>query len=193
MSFYYVKALHIIFIVTWFAGLFYIVRLFIYQTEAHEKPEPERSILIKQFKIMQKRLWYGITWPSAVLSLIFGPWLLFMNISFYLTQPWMLLKLFFVGLLLVYQFKCHIIFNEQKRDVYKWSSFKLRLWNEAATVILVAVVFLVVLKSSHSFLWGMLGLIAFSAALVFAIQVYKKQRLKKEKAAEEATNTDQKT
>ena len=61
--FFYVKALHIIFVVTWFSGLFYIVRLFVYSAEANEKSEPERSILLKQFGIMQKRLWYGITWP----------------------------------------------------------------------------------------------------------------------------------
>ena len=71
----YVKALHIIFIVTWFSGLFYIVRLFIYNREAAEKEEPEKSILQKQFSIMIKRLWFGITWPSAVLTLIFGAWL----------------------------------------------------------------------------------------------------------------------
>ncbi|HVF96269.1 MAG TPA: CopD family protein, partial [Flavisolibacter sp.] len=69
----YLKALHIIFIVTWFAGMFYIVRLFIYNTEAAEKPEPEKSILQKQFSIMSKRLWFGITWPSAVMTLVFGP------------------------------------------------------------------------------------------------------------------------
>ena len=71
----YLKALHIIFMVTWFAGMFYIVRLFIYNTEANGKTEPERTILQKQFGIMIKRLWLGITWPSAILTLIFGPWL----------------------------------------------------------------------------------------------------------------------
>ena len=67
----YVKALHIIFIVTWFSGLFYIVRLFIYNTEALTEPEPAAGILQKQFSLMIKRLWLGITWPSAVLTLIF--------------------------------------------------------------------------------------------------------------------------
>ncbi|MFT7381507.1 MAG: putative membrane protein, partial [Roseivirga sp.] len=72
----YIKALHIIFIVTWFAGLFYIVRLFIYQVEAAEKPEPDRTILGDQLKIMANKLWYIITWPSAVLTLIFGTWMI---------------------------------------------------------------------------------------------------------------------
>ena len=68
----YLKSLHIIFVITWFAGMFYIVRLFIYNTEANEKAEPERSILQRQFNIMIKRLWLGITWPSAIVVLLRG-------------------------------------------------------------------------------------------------------------------------
>src|SRR3954447_7008854 len=68
----YLKALHIIFVVTWFAGIFYMPRLFIYNTEAGDKPEAECKVLRDQFKIMMKRLWYGITIPSAILTLIFG-------------------------------------------------------------------------------------------------------------------------
>src|SRR5512133_2723058 len=72
MQYGYLKAAHIIFVVTWFAGMFYMPRLFIYSTEANEKSEPEKSILQNQFNIMMKRLWYGITWPSAILTLILG-------------------------------------------------------------------------------------------------------------------------
>ena len=71
MEYLYLKSLHIVFVVTWFAGLFYIVRLFIYHTEANDKPEPDRSILFKQFVHMERLLWYVITWPSAILTLIF--------------------------------------------------------------------------------------------------------------------------
>lgn len=73
----YLKSLHLIFVITWFAGLFYIVRLFVYQIEADAKPSPEREILQKQYKIMTYRLWYIITWPSAVLASIFAFWMLF--------------------------------------------------------------------------------------------------------------------
>ena len=73
----YLKALHIIFVVTWFAGLFYMPRLFIYATEAGDRPEAEKNILRKQFAIMMKRLWYGITWPSAVITMVLGIWVLF--------------------------------------------------------------------------------------------------------------------
>src|SRR5450755_1112017 len=93
----YIKALHIIFIVTWFSGMFYIVRLFIYNTEANEKPEPEKTILQQQFGIMIRRLWMGITWPSAILTLIFGPWMWYqyMGNQFRL-ENWLSIKLCFV-------------------------------------------------------------------------------------------------
>jgi len=89
----YIKSLHIIFLVTWFAGMFYMVRLFIYNTEAADKPEATRSILQAQFRIMMKRLWWGITWPSAILTLIFGPWMWWLIGSL---PNWLFVKLFFV-------------------------------------------------------------------------------------------------
>src|SRR5690349_36300 len=97
----YIKALHIIFITTWFAGLFYVVRLFIYNTEAEQRSEPEKTILHNQFSIMIKRLWLGITWPSAVLTLIFGLWMFYL----YGTLPtWLIIKLVFVVGLYLYHF-----------------------------------------------------------------------------------------
>ena len=175
----YILALHIIFIVTWFAGLFYIVRLFIYHTEAEQKPEPEKSILQNQYKIMEKRLWYGITWPSMILTLIFGPWEMSFNFEYYLTSAWFILKLCFVGALILYHFQCHAYFKQLQQDIVKSTSFKLRIWNEVATVILFAVVFLVVLKSNTGLVWGMLGLIIFAATLMLAIRIYRKSRQKK--------------
>ena len=171
------KALHIIFIVTWFAGLFYIVRLFIYQCEAQTRPPQERDILTKQFKLMSRRLWKGITWPSAILTAITGPWLL-MQIPGYLDQPWMHLKLSLVVLLYAYHFFCHKIFNEQQRDEYKLDSTQLRIWNEVATLFLFAIVFLVVCKSLTNWTVYGLGLGALAAALLIAIIVYKRKRNK---------------
>lgn len=175
----YFKALHIIFIVTWFAGLFYIVRLFIYHTEAEQKPEPEKSILQNQYKIMEKRLWYGITWPSMFLTLVFGGSLLWVNPSF-LSQAYFILKLCFVGALIIYHFQCHVYFKQLQSDVIKSTSLKLRIWNELATVFLVAIVFLIVLKSNTGFIWGMLGIVVFAVTLMIAIKLYKKSREKKE-------------
>ncbi|HSI91651.1 MAG TPA: CopD family protein [Adhaeribacter sp.] len=172
----YVKALHIIFVVTWFAGLFYIVRLFIYFAEAAEKPEPEKSILQNQFRLMQKRLWYGITWPSAVLTLIFGTTMLYLYTGFGNIPAWLWLKIAFVTGLFLYHYSCHRIFRQQQTGQVKQSPTKLRIWNEVATIFLFAIVFLVVLKNSLSFIWGIIGLVLFGAILMLAIRIYKKMR-----------------
>jgi putative membrane protein len=176
----YIKALHIIFIVTWFAGLFYIVRLFIYHTEAETKPPVEKDILQTQYKIMQKRLWYGITWPSMILTLIFGPWVMSYNFNYYMTSAFFILKLCFVGGLILYHLQCHAIFKQLQRNEIKYTSFKLRLWNEVATLFLVAIVFLIVLKSNTGLIWGMLGLVIFAVTLMLAVKIYKKSRQQKE-------------
>lgn len=171
--YFYIKALHIIFVVTWFSGLFYIVRLFIYSAEANEKTEPERSILLKQFGIMQKRLWYGITWPSAILTLIFGIW---MGILYGSLPTWLLVKLFFVLGLFIYHFSLHKIFKQQRKEIFCWSSQQLRIWNELATLFLISIVMLVVVKQLLSVVWGIVVLIIFSVLLLTAIKLYKKYR-----------------
>ncbi len=170
-----VKALHIIFIVTWFAGLFYIVRLFVYFTEAQEMEEPRRSILQDQYRIMMKRLWFGITWPSALLTLIFGPWMAILLGSI---PVWLWIKIGFVVGLYGYFFFLHGIFKDLQAGIIKRSSTQLRVWNEVATIFLVAIVFLVVLKSFLSMVWAMVGLIIFTVALMIAIKVYKRIREK---------------
>ena len=173
----YLKALHIIFIVTWFAGLFYMPRLFIYNVEALEKPEAIKQALQQQFIIMMKRLWYGITWPSAVLTLLLGTTVLFMGgwntVLFAQEGRWLLIKLVFVIFLYVYHFSLQVILSQQIKGNFKYTSQQLRLWNEVATVFLIAIVMLVVVKQSISFVWGLVGLILFIALLMGAIKIYK--------------------
>ena len=176
MEFLYIKALHIIFVVCWFAALFYIVRLFIYAHEAQSKEEPARKILTDQLLLMQRKLWFIIGWPAMIGSYIFGFWMLFLNLNFYLAQPWMWLKLIAVALLTIYHLECQRLLNQQKNGVFKMGSFKLRLFNELATVLLVAIVFLVVVKSSSGLLWGTLGLFGFAGVLLIGVNVYKKMR-----------------
>ncbi len=173
--YFYVKALHIIFVVTWFSGLFYIVRLFVYSAEANQKSEPERSILLNQFSVMQKRLWYGITWPSAILTLIFGTWI---GLLYGSLPKWLMVKLIFVLLLFIYHLSLHTIFRQQQKENFKWSSQKLRMWNELATLFLIAIVMLAVVKELISFVWGIGVLIAFAIILLLAIKIYKKYRNK---------------
>lgn len=174
--FLYIKALHIIFIVTWFAGMFYMPRLFIYNTEAADQPEAVKNALREQFAIMMKRLWFGITWPSAVLTLVLGltTWHLLG-----VTPQWLVIKLCFVAGLYVYFFSLHRIFKQQLQGVFKYTSQQLRIWNEVATIFLVAIVMLVVVKQSLSFLWGIIGLLLFVVVLMSAIRIYKVLRSKK--------------
>ncbi|MEM6522982.1 MAG: CopD family protein [Bacteroidota bacterium] len=179
MAFFYIKALHIIFIVTWFAGLFYIVRIFIYQTEASQKIEPDRSILVNEYKRNAARLWLGITWPSAVFTFFLGFSLVWQQPS-YLSQGYMHVKLTMVLMLYIYHGICHRIYLEQKKDIYKHTSQKLRFWNEVATILLVGIVFLIVLKNTLSMVWGLVGLVIFTLVLVLAIRIYKKVRERNE-------------
>jgi protoporphyrinogen IX oxidase len=174
MDYLYIKAIHIIFIVSWFAALFYIVRLFIYATEAQSRSQGERDILTPQLLLMQKRLWYIIGWPAMVGTVISGSWMLYLNPEYYFSQPWMWLKLIAVLLLVVYHLSCQRILMKQKQGLYKTTSLKLRLLNELATVFLVAIVFLAVVKSTSGLLWGILGLVAFAAVLMIAVLLYRK-------------------
>ena len=192
MDFLYVKALHIIFVVTWFAGLFYIPRLFIYQTEAENKLEPAKSILQTQYKLMTKRLWYSITWPSAILASIFAFWMLYQN-PYYLSESWMLVKLAFVLALYFYHGFCQNIYSKLQRDIYKYSAFRLRIFNEVSTIILFAVVFLVTVKSAINWIWGVVGMIIFGILIMLGIKVYKKIREKKswDKAEKEVLESDE--
>jgi putative membrane protein len=170
------KALHIIFVVSWFAGLFYIVRLFIYHTEAQQKEAISRKILSEQFEVMEKKLWWIITTPAMVLTLIFGIWMLFLNPTYYLSAPWMHLKLTFVGMLLIYHFVCQKIMNDMKKGIFSWKSNGLRIWNEVATLALVAIVFLVVMKDSFNWIKGTIGFFAVAIGLMLGIKMYKRLR-----------------
>ena len=169
----YIKALHIIFVVTWFSGLFYVVRLFIYNTEAGEQGQVEKTILRRQFSIMIRRLWFGITWPSAILTLIFGGWMLYLYGG---VPPWLRIKLGFVLALFLYHLTLQGIFRQQMKDIFQYSSQQLRVWNEMATIFLIAIVMLAVVKQGISVLWGIIGLILFVVILMAAIRIYKMLR-----------------
>tara|TARA_B100001142_G_scaffold103621_1_gene105676 strand:+ start:52 stop:588 length:537 start_codon:yes stop_codon:yes gene_type:complete len=171
----YIKALHLIFVITWFAGLFYIPRLFIYHTEASKKTKQEADILIRQLKIMSRRLWYIITWPSAILAIIFAIWLLILMPS-WLLQSWMHLKLTFVALLIVYHLKTHRIFLKLQKNKIDYSEMFLRIWNEGATLLLFAIVFLAILKDGLHWIGGTLGILGLGVILFLGIRLYKKIR-----------------
>lgn len=152
MAYTIIKAIHIIFIVSYFAGLFYIVRLIIYHTETQSVDEPERSIMQKQYRFMENRLWNIITVPAGIFTLITGIAMLCLNTA-YLTQGWMHIKLTFVVLLIIYHFWVMKMLRQIKNNIYRYTSIQLRMLNEVATLLLFIIVFAVVLKTMFIQYW----------------------------------------
>lgn len=177
----YIKALHLIFIITWFAGLFYIPRLFVYQIEASHKPSPEKEILGKQLQLMAKRLWTIITWPSAILALFFGLLLFYIN-PYLLYHDWMQVKLGFVVLLIIYHLQTQVYFKQLQNGIVNKTSSFMRLWNEGATFILFSVIFLVLLKSAFNWIFGVVGIFILALLLMLGFKFYKKIRNKNPEA-----------
>jgi len=175
MVFEYLKSLHIIFVVTWFAGLFYLVRLFVYHVEANDRPELEKKVLQSQYQLMEKRLWYGITWPSSVLALLFGFGLIhhFMPLS---AHPWLSTKLILVFGLFLYHLYCGKMRKQLLSGECQKTSQFFRILNEVATLFLVSIVFLVVLKGLLPMGKALAGFILLSVVLMIGIQSYRKLR-----------------
>jgi putative membrane protein len=183
MAYYWFKAFHIVGVVVWFAGLFYLVRLFIYHVEAEAEPEPAQGILKRQYEIMEKRLYGIITTPGMVVTVAMAIGLL-VQMPDYLKDGWMHIKLGLVGVLLAYHFYCGRLMRQLHRGECGWSSQQLRALNEAPTLLLVVIVMLVIFKNNFptgATTWLVVGLVVFMAA---TIQLYaRKRRLDREKAA----------
>ena len=177
MSYLYIKSLHIIFMVCWFAGIFYLVRLMIYFKESEEKELNSRKILQDQYTIMTKRLLYFITWPACFLTFLFGFSLIYLN-PILLDNTWLVSKLVFVFLLLLYTISCQLLFNQMQKGKIIYTGSNLRLWNEVATVLLFIIVFLAVLKNSVSVLFLSFLIISIVIILFGLIKLYRKYSLK---------------
>ena len=135
----WVKSFHIIFMVTWFAGLFYLPRLFVYHAMAEDETSLER------FKIMERKLFFGIMTPGAILTILFGIWLLHYLPGF-LNTNWMLLKLALVLLLILYHIWCGVLVKHFKDNKNKHDHVWYRWFNEAPVLALIAIVVLAVVK-----------------------------------------------
>ena len=133
----WVKAFHIVFMVTWFAGLFYLPRLFVYHATTEDAAGRER------FKVMERKLYYGIMAPGAVLTIAFGLWLW---LGYGRTGGWLHAKLMLVGILVAYHLWCGKLLNDFKNDRNTRSHVWYRWFNEIPVVILIAVVILAVVK-----------------------------------------------
>lgn len=174
MLFLYLKALHIIFVVSWFAGLFYIVRLFVYHSESFDKPNQERDVLHPQYSLMEKRLMNIITTPAMVLTVLTGGFMVYVNP--YILDTWLYIKFALVFLLIGYHHYCKRLMNQFIQGLKPMTSTQLRVWNEGATLLLFAIVFLVVLKNTLDMMWGVLGLVSIGVLMMIAIKLYKKSR-----------------
>jgi putative membrane protein len=175
--YFWFKALHLVFMVSWFAGLLYIVRLFVYQREAHEKSESEKKILLPQFLLMSKRLWFGITWPAAILTLIFGLSMISLNPALMGAQ-WLQIKLVLLVFLYAYHLYCHSLFIQIKRGDTPLSSIQLRVLNECGTLFLFAIIFTAVLKTRLAWLQGVVGIVILALLIMAGIKIYRKVRKK---------------
>ena len=172
MSYPLLKSLHIIGVVTWFAGLFYIVRLFVYLVETMERPEEEQRYLLPQLQLMARRLWYGITWPSAIAATAFGLGLL----AWFPLAGWLHLKLTMVVGLWVYHLVCHVLHARLQRGEVPMTSRSLRVYNEVATLFLVGIVFAVVFKDALAVGTALVGLVLFAGVLMAGIVAYRRVR-----------------
>jgi len=185
-SYLWFKTFHIIGVVVWFAGLFYLVRLFIYHVEAAEQEQPIRAAFEQQYGLMERRLANIITTPGMAVAVSCAVGLLVVNPS-WLQQSWMHAKLLFVALLLGYHWLCYRLMGQLQRGECNWSGRQLRALNELPTLLLVIVVLLVVFKQQFptgAATWLTVGLVVFMAA---SIQFYARwRRLRAEREAAHA-------
>ena len=176
MAYFWFKSFHFIGIVVWFAGLFYLVRLFVYHAEAQEQPEPAKTILKEQYQIMEKRLYNLITTPGMFVTVI-------MAIGLISTEPdvlqdtWLQIKLILVSLLIGYHFYCGWLLKKLAKNESGWTGQQFRALNEVPTVLLAMIVFLAVFKQNLPVSSSIAAILAMIVLMVVTINLYAKKRL----------------
>ncbi|MEB3182229.1 MAG: protoporphyrinogen oxidase HemJ [Nostocaceae cyanobacterium] len=187
MAYLWFKSFHIIGFVVWFAGLFYLVRLFIYHVEANQEAEPASTILKNQYQIMEKRLYNIITTPGMAVTVAMAIGLLTTEPEV-LKQGWLHFKLLFVALLIGYHFYCGYLMKQLAEEKCQWGSQQLRALNEAPTVMLVVIVMLAIFKNSLPTDLTAWAIFAMIIAMAASIQLYAKKRKRdKEKLTTQMT------
>lgn len=189
MAYYWFKAFHIVGFVSWFAGLFYLARLFVYHAEADLEPEPAQSILKKQYTLMEKRLYGIITTPAMVLTVLMAGGILSTQ-PMLIKQPWLHVKIVLVALLIGYHFFCRRIIRRLEAGEVTLSAQQFRWLNELPTIFLVVIVLLAIFKNNLP--TDATGYVVVGMVISFAvsIQLYaRKRRLDRERelAAAQAT------
>ncbi len=139
----WVKAFHIIAMVAWFAGLFYLPRLFVYHSNNND------INTVQCFEVMERRLYFGIMWPAALLTTVLGIWLILFNPNYYLHAGWLHAKLSIVILIWAYHLTCGYYRKQFLANKNNKSPRFFRFFNEVPTILLISIVLLVVVKPFH--------------------------------------------
>ncbi|ADX68187.1 MULTISPECIES: CopD family protein [Weeksella] len=171
------KALHVIFVVSYFAGLFYIVRLMIYHTDTQELPSPDKEILQKQFTFMEKRLWNVITVPAFIILVVMGLNMLYKHPGL-MNTLWMKFKLIMVVLLFIYHYWCWKTLREIQNNIFRYTSVRLRMMNEVATIILFAVVFAVIQKTdfAKNWVWAVISFFGVGILIMAIVKIVNRHK-----------------
>lgn len=188
MAYQWFKAFHIIGVVVWFAGLFYLVRLFVYHAEASQEPEPAQTILKTQYQLMEKRLYHIITMPGMIVTVAMAVGMLAIAPEL-LHSGWLHLKLAVVAALMVYHFYCGRLMRRLEEGQCQWTGQQFRALNELPTLFLVVIVLLVVFKGTLPADATTVLILGSIVAMAAAIQLYakKRKRDKEKRLAAEAT------
>ena len=173
------KAIHVIFVVSYFAGLFYIVRLMIYHTETQSMEEPKKSILQEQYTFMEKKLWNVITAPALIILITMGANMLYKNQGL-LHMPWMKSKLGMISVLLLYHFWCWRTLKQLQNKVFKYTSVQLRMMNELATILLFVIVFAVIQKTDfgRDWYWSIVSFFGSGVILMIIVRLINRNNKK---------------
>ncbi len=175
MTYLWFKAFHIVGVVAWFAGMFYLPRLFVYHAEANEQPEAVRSILQQQYQIMEKRLYRIIMTPAMILTLAMAVGMV-ISAPDLLKETWLHIKLGLVLILTGYHGICALLMKEMAAGKFRFSGQQFRWFNEFPTVLFVVVVLLAVFKNNFptsAAAWAVVGMVVAMAAI---IQLYARRR-----------------
>lgn len=171
------KALHIIGFTAWFAGLFYLVRMFVYHTEAYDKPQPEQDILRKQLNMMESKVYKIICTPAMLLTYICGTMMIVdYGMDWFKVNGWLHIKLLLIFLLTGYHHYCKGLIQKMEVGKTGFSSFQFRLFNELPSLLLIAIVLLAVFKNKLNFLYAIIGILIAGVLMYLIARVYKNKR-----------------
>ena len=174
---FFFKAIHVVGFVAWFAGLFYLVRIFVYHVEAFDKSQPEKDILSRQFNLMEWRVYKIIINPAMMITWTCGLVMLYLQgLEWLQENPWMHIKLTLLILLTVYQIWMKRSIRKLESGERPYSSFQFRLLNELPTIFLLSIALLAVYRNTLDFLYAFLGVMAFAVLLFLGARLYKRSR-----------------